>query len=210
MIATADSRTNKAIWVIKSKVIIIWDIDGPVLPNKVNKRWPAIIFAVKRTAKVPGRIILLIVSIQTMKGIKILGVPWGTKWANICWVWLIQPYIIKESHNGKAKANVIVIWLVLVKIYGNNPIKLLNIINENKEIKIKVLPLWELGPSKGLNSLCKVSKILFQIILYREGISQYKEGINKSPTIVDNQFNDKLKILEEGSNTENKLVIIFN
>ena len=34
--------------------------------------------AVKRTASVPGRIRLLIVSIITMNGINMVGVPWGT------------------------------------------------------------------------------------------------------------------------------------
>jgi hypothetical protein len=35
-------------------------------------------FAVKRTASVPGRIRLLIVSIITMNGISMIGVHWGT------------------------------------------------------------------------------------------------------------------------------------
>jgi hypothetical protein len=34
---------------------------------------------------------LLIISIHTMKGIRGVGVPVGTKWASICWVWLIHP-----------------------------------------------------------------------------------------------------------------------
>ena len=50
-----------------------------MFPNKVNRRCPAIILAERRTAKVPGRIIFLMVSIITMKGIKTEGVPWGTK-----------------------------------------------------------------------------------------------------------------------------------
>jgi len=73
-------------------------------------------FAANRTARVPGRIIFLIVSIQTIKGIRIAGVPWGTKWANICWVWLIHPYNIKANHNGNARLKVKVKWLELVKI----------------------------------------------------------------------------------------------
>lgn len=43
--------------------------------------------------------------------------------------------------------------------------KLLNKINENKEIKIKVDPLWPDGPNKVLNSLWRVNKIEFHIIL---------------------------------------------
>lgn len=88
----------------------------PVFPNNVNRRCPAIILAVNRTAKVPGRIIFLIVSIQTIKGINTDGVPWGTKWANMCWVLLIQPKIMNLNHKGKANVNVKVKWLVLVKI----------------------------------------------------------------------------------------------
>lgn len=185
-------------------------IDGPVLPRRVRRRWPAIILAVNRTANVPGRIIFLIVSIHTINGINTAGVPWGTKWANICWVLFNHPNIIKESHKGKAKVRVKVKWLVLVKIYGNNPIKLLNKIIENKETKIKVDPFGLIGPSKVLNSLCKEIRIIFQIILYREGINQYKDGIIKIPKKVLNQLRDKLKILEEGSKTENKLLIIFS
>jgi hypothetical protein len=87
-----------------------------VFPNKVRRRWPAIILADRRTAKVPGRIILLIVSIITIKGIKIEGVPCGTKCANICFVLLIHPKSINLNHRGKARPKVIVMWLVLVKI----------------------------------------------------------------------------------------------
>ena len=57
---------------------------APVLPSKVNKRWPATIFAINRTARVPGRIMLLTVSMQTIKGIKTRGVPWGTRCAKTC------------------------------------------------------------------------------------------------------------------------------
>lgn len=41
-------------------------------------------------------------------------------------------------------------------------------------------------------------------------MNQKEHGINNNPINVLNQFNDKLKIVVEGSNTENKLVIIFN
>lgn len=117
------------------------DRELPVLPNKVNRRCPAIILADKRTANVPGRIIFLIVSIITIKGINKEGVPWGTRWANICLVLLNHPKIINLNHIGKAKLKVNVIWLVLVKMYGKRPRKLLNKIRENKEINIKVVPL---------------------------------------------------------------------
>lgn len=49
------------------------------LPKRVISKCPAIILADKRTAKVRGRIILLVVSIRTIKGINPGGVLWGTK-----------------------------------------------------------------------------------------------------------------------------------
>lgn len=54
-------------------------------------KWPAVILAINRTAKVKGRIILLINSIKTMNIIRLNGVPLGIKWDNMFFVFLIQP-----------------------------------------------------------------------------------------------------------------------
>jgi hypothetical protein len=179
-----------------------------VFPNKVNNRWPAIIFADNRIARVPGRITFLIVSMHTIKGIKIGGVPWGTKWANICCVLFNHPYIIKDSHKGKDNIIVKTIWLVLVKIYGNNPKKLLNKIKVNKEIKIIEFPFL-CGFIKILNSKWRLFKILFHKKKNREGRSQNLRGINKRPKKVLNQFKGIHRVVI-GSKTENRFVIIFN
>lgn len=82
--ATALSKVNNIIWEIikifkKNKFI-----DGPLFPRRVNNKWPAIILAVNRIANVIGRIIFLIDSMHTINGIKIDGVPWGTKCINMC------------------------------------------------------------------------------------------------------------------------------
>lgn len=90
------------------------DREGPVFPNKVNNKCPAIMLAASRMASVPGRIMLLMVSINTIKGIKANGVPWGTKWANICCVWFSHPKIIRVIHKGRDNDKVITIWLDLV------------------------------------------------------------------------------------------------
>jgi hypothetical protein len=79
MIATADSRISKVICPTIRRITRAVDRDGPVFPRSVINKCPAIIFAVNRTAKVPGRITFLIVSIHTINGIKTPGVPWGTK-----------------------------------------------------------------------------------------------------------------------------------
>ena len=39
-----------------STVSIVCLIDGPLFPSSVSRRCPAITFAVRRTASVPGRI----------------------------------------------------------------------------------------------------------------------------------------------------------
>lgn len=95
----------------------------------------------RRTASVPGRIILLMVSIITMNDIRAEGVPWGTKWENIELVKLIHPISINESQRGRARVNVVIIWLVAVKMNGNNPIKLFSRIKINKLKNITGAPL---------------------------------------------------------------------
>lgn len=129
--------------------------------------------AAKRTAKVPGRIIFLIVSINTIKGIRTEGVPWGTKWANICWVWLTHPLTIRVTHRGKERAKVIAICLDLVNTYGKSPKKLLYKMRENKETK-KIVEPTQWTVSKALNSLCKVKIISLQHNDQRDGEAQYK------------------------------------
>lgn len=165
--------------------------------------------AASRTARVPGRITFLIVSINTIKGIRAPGVPWGTRCANMCWVWFNQPYTINAIHKGIESDRVIVKCLVLVKIYGKSPKLLLNTINENKVTKIIVPPTGE-EANKILNSPWRVVNTLDQSIDQREGIIQYKDGINKRPIKVESQLRGRCKIEDMGSKTENKLVIIFN
>lgn len=108
---------------------------------------------------------------------------------------------------GRASASVRVKWLVLEKIYGNKLRKLLNKIKENSEIKINVVPFILLILSKILNSLCRVEVILIHIKLIREGINQNIVGKKIKPSIDLNQFNEKF-VLVEGSNVENRFVII--
>jgi len=91
MIATADSRANKAICAIIRRFKIDIGKEGPVFPRSVSNKCPAIILAASRTARVPGRIKFLIVSMHTIKGISTAGVPCGTRCANICCVLFIHP-----------------------------------------------------------------------------------------------------------------------
>jgi len=109
---------------VVNEILDIWE------PNKVNNKCPATIFAANRIDKVNGRIILLTVSIITITGIKNPGVPLGTKWANKLLYWKIIDIVILPNHNGKAIVSVNLMCLVLVKMYGNKPIKLEKIIKK--------------------------------------------------------------------------------
>ena len=108
--------------------------------------------AANRIARVPGRITLLTVSIKTISGVSPIGVPAGTKCANIYFVLLSHPKIIKEIQRGRAKDKVITMCLVLVKIYGISPKKLLKTIKVKREMKMIVIPGLA-DPKSALNSL---------------------------------------------------------
>jgi len=55
--------------------------------------WPATIFAVSRTHRVIGRMMLLTSSIITINAIKATGVPWGNRW--------ITTYFVLFTHLNK-------------------------------------------------------------------------------------------------------------
>jgi hypothetical protein len=89
--------------------------------------------------------------------------------------------------------------------------KLLNRIIENNEMKIRVLPLLLLfSPRSVLNSLCSFFNNKFHIRYCREGINHILVGSNISPITVLIQLRGALWILVDGSNTENKFLIIFS
>jgi hypothetical protein len=91
-------------------------------------------------------------------------------------VLLIHPNIMNLTHKGSASVHVIVKCLVFVKMTGNTPRKLLNRINENSEMNIKVLPLI-LTPSSVLNLLWSFINSIFHAIVCREGINHILIGI---------------------------------
>lgn len=87
----------------------------------VMSRWPAVILAVSRTPSAKGRINRLIVSIITMNGIRGVGEPSGSMWANVIEGFFIIPVMIVAIHRGIAMAIFIDSWEVVVKVYGNRP-----------------------------------------------------------------------------------------
>jgi hypothetical protein len=91
--------------------------DGPLFPNMISTKCPAIMFAVRRIACVPGRIVLLIVSMITINGINIVGVHCGTKCSIMCLIFLIKPNNINFIHGGSAKVSVSVRCLIQELIF---------------------------------------------------------------------------------------------
>ena len=97
---------------------------------------------------------------------------------------------------------------MLVKIYGNRPIKLLKITIKKIERRRIVLPGKACGPSKVFISKCRVVLILWKEINTGLGINQNDGLIIRIKRNPLTQFGNMM-IDEEGSNTENKLFIIF-
>ena len=174
-------------------------IDGLLFPSNVGSKCPACMFAVKRTASVPGRIRLLIVSMVTINGISMVGVPCGTKCSNMWLVVLIHPNNINLIHRGRAKVSVSVRCLVLVKMYGNNPKKLFVRIIRNNDVRMNEFPLFSFP----------FLRIVF-ISWCSLFINKLTFGINISPMAVLFRFNGRLLISVVGSKFKNKCLISFS
>lgn len=69
----------RRVWAAKADPKTINDLVGSRFLRRVSRRCPAIILAASRTERVIGRIMLLMISMITMKGIRAAGVPMGTK-----------------------------------------------------------------------------------------------------------------------------------
>lgn len=205
--ATADSSVSSNTCVIINNQIIVIGRLGPWFPSKVRRRCPAIMFAARRIAKVPGRIMFLTVSIKTMNIISGPGVPCGTRWVNIWFIFVIHPNIINLNHKGNANLNVIAMCLVLVNTYGIKPIVLLNMIRSKRGIRIL---FSDFVFDNKINSLFRVLVKDKKEKILRLGINQYIYGIINNPRDVLIQFRLRVIIDLDGSNTENRFVIMVS
>lgn len=114
-------------------------------PIKCISRCPAVILAVKRTAKAIGWINKLIVSIITSIGISGIGVPCGRKWASESFILCRNPKITAPAHSGIAIPRFIDNWVVGVNVCGSRPsrfVEPIKIIND-ASISDQVRPLGE-------------------------------------------------------------------
>jgi len=144
-------------------------------------------FAVKRTASVPGRIRFLIVSIININGINMVGVPWGTRCSNMWLVFLIHPNSINLTHKGKARVSVRIKCLVLVKMYGNSPKKLFIRIMRNRDVRMNEFPLFSFPFLRIVFiSWCSLFISKLTIMLFREGISQILSTLHTRQSSIQN------------------------
>lgn len=94
---------------------------------------PAIMLAVKRSLKVRGWIILLILSIKTKKKLRNIGLLLGVMFKIKLNLALFNSHIKIISQNEIAMGKLSLIWAVLQNVQGNNPIKLKQRIRINKK-----------------------------------------------------------------------------
>jgi len=170
--------------------------------------WPATILADSRIDKVIGRIMLLTVSISTIKFIKAKGVLVGTMWDSILFVLFAHPKIIIDSHIERAVGNVIIIWAVGVNVKGVREIMFITKISENVIVKILIVPLVGFDCVKAFISFIKWESIRFLIIVILLFFLNFVMITAIRGSNTDNQFIDINLI--DGSNLENKLFIIFS
>ena len=100
-------------------------------------------------------------------------------------MFLIRPNNINLIHKGRAKVNVNVKCLVLVKMCGNNPRKLFVRIIRNSDVRMNEFPLFSF-PFLRIVFISWYSSLIssLTIILFRGGINQILDGISKSPIAV--------------------------
>ena len=108
--ATAISNTIKHSCAENIGIRDIIDVIPP--PVNLSSKCPATIFAINRIDSVIGRITDLIVSIITIKGIKIFGAPTGTRCVNLWLGLIIHLFEYNPSHIGMANLIGITMWAV--------------------------------------------------------------------------------------------------
>jgi len=175
-------------------------------PSRDIRRCPAIKLAVKRTQRVTGRIMFLVISIMTIKFISPVGVPCGSKWESMCFGVLNHPYIIIDSHTEKARGRLIDRWAVLENRCGYKAMKFKGRIVISRRIRI-LWDLWELFPKVYSVSFFMV---FVTVVIGMDGVFDNFHGeiLNKAGIVIRiSHLVDHIDAA--GSNIENRFVIIF-
>lgn len=206
MQATALSRTVRDTGINIIGIMLCHLKAERALPSSVISKCPAIRFAVNRTHSVIGRITFLTSSIITINIIKALGVPCGTKWLSILFVFWSQPKSINDTQNERETGNVTAKCEVGEKIWGYRAKKFIKRTAVNNSIIILSL-LFSFLFNVNLTSFFIVL-ISFLIIFLQTG-----EILNKPVSTNTGASNktaqDKERTEELGSKIENRFVIML-
>lgn len=119
MKATAVSSTVSNTGVILMNGMLVPDILIRNLLSKDINRCPAVMFAVRRTHRVIGRMMILTVSTNTMKFISGEGVPWGVMCDRTLLVFFVRPNIRDASHMDRDNGRVIVLCDEIARVWGS-------------------------------------------------------------------------------------------
>lgn len=130
--------------------------------SKTKRRCPATIFAINRTARVKGRIILLTVSIKTMNLMRAIGVPIGVRWDKKLVHLIFKAIIILVAHKIKAIERLRLIWEDVDIIKGNKDKKF------REKITIKIEKIIFLIPIVLFFSLTRLSNSFLNSLLRKE------------------------------------------
>jgi hypothetical protein len=96
--------------------------DRPLLRRRI--KWPAVMLAVIRKAKVNGRSKILVSSIKVINGASQRGVEEGRKEAKNIFTLFLKKINKGASHSINPSGNVIVGKVVIENVYGINPVRL--------------------------------------------------------------------------------------
>lgn len=130
--------------------------------NRTKRRCPATIFAINRTARVRGRMILLTVSIKTINLIRAIGVPIGVRWDKKLVHLIFKAIITLVTHKIKAIERLRLIWEDVDIIKGNKDKKF------REKITIRIEKIIFLVPIVLFFSLIRLSNSFLNSLLKEE------------------------------------------
>ena len=153
-----------------------------------------------------GRIKFLVSSIKTINDIKGPGVPWGSKWDNIWFVFFIHPNKTIAIHLTRDNGRVITRCDVIENTWGYKAKKFINKIDK-KTVRIKLGTPFSEFFNVNFTSFINIETIFVKIFLDEFFNTHISFGINS--TKINTIIQDKDIIEDLGSKTENKFVIIL-
>lgn len=206
IIATAVSKIVSVAGII-IMVICVAKVIFVIIPLRRDRsRCPATMFAVSRTHRVIGRMRFLVISIITMKFIRGVGVPCGTRCVMTFFVCVVAPNSILVSHMIIAITKFVSSLVVLANVCGSSAAMFMMTIIRNIVVIIFVVPFFLFV----IRCFVSVSIILliFSIIavVFLLVLEVFVRIIIIGRRII---IHDVLMYADDGSNIENRFVIIF-